>query len=167
MLWMPPSVRERQLVPEIFRELGISTATFYKWRAKFGGRDTSIMARIKKLEERLKSEIVAEALAKKWRGPVADARAKYAVQMRSIPIRLACAAFMVSESRHRYVSKQYVENEEIANWLIHLTDNHRNGDSACAICTCVTSRTSDRTTSGCTASIGSWSSTCASSPGSA
>ena len=27
-------------VPEICRELGISTATFYKWRAKFGGMDT-------------------------------------------------------------------------------------------------------------------------------
>lgn len=24
-------------VPEICRELGISSATFYKWRAKFGG----------------------------------------------------------------------------------------------------------------------------------
>ena len=31
-------------VPEICRELGISTATFYKWRAKYGGMDTSMMA---------------------------------------------------------------------------------------------------------------------------
>ena len=65
-------------VPEICRELGISTATFYKWRAKVGGMDTSMMARMKELEdenrrlkkmyleEKLKSEIVAEALAKKW-----------------------------------------------------------------------------------------------------
>ena len=29
-------------VPEICRELGISTATFYKWCAKYGGMDTSI-----------------------------------------------------------------------------------------------------------------------------
>ncbi len=29
-------------VPEICRELGISTATFYKWRAKYGGMDTSM-----------------------------------------------------------------------------------------------------------------------------
>ena len=29
-------------VREICRELGISTATFYKWRAKYGGMDTSI-----------------------------------------------------------------------------------------------------------------------------
>ena len=29
-------------VPELCREVGISTATFYKWRAKFGGMDTSM-----------------------------------------------------------------------------------------------------------------------------
>jgi len=66
------------VVPEICRELGISTATFYKWRAKYGGMDTSMMARMKELEaenarlkkmyieEKLKAEIVTEALAKKW-----------------------------------------------------------------------------------------------------
>ena len=65
-------------VPEISRELGISSATFYKWRAKFGGMDVSMMTRMKELEdenrrlrkmvvdERLKAEIVTEALAKKW-----------------------------------------------------------------------------------------------------
>ena len=66
------------VVPEVCRELGISTATFYKWRAKYGGMDTSMMARMKELEaenarlkkmyieEKLKAEIVTEALAKKW-----------------------------------------------------------------------------------------------------
>ena len=65
-------------VPELCRELGISTATFYKWRSKFGGMDASLMARMKELEEenrrlrkmyveeKLKAEIVSEALAKKW-----------------------------------------------------------------------------------------------------
>lgn len=65
-------------VPELCRELGISTATFYKWRAKYGGMDTSMMSRMKELEEenrrlkklyveaQLKADIVAEALAKKW-----------------------------------------------------------------------------------------------------
>ena len=65
-------------VPEICRELVISTATFYKWRAKYGGVDTSMIARMKELEaenarlkkmyieEKLKAEIVTEALAKKW-----------------------------------------------------------------------------------------------------
>ena len=37
-------------VPEICRELGISSATFYKWRAKFGGMDASMLSRVKELE---------------------------------------------------------------------------------------------------------------------
>ena len=49
-----------------------------KWRAKFGGMDASLIARMKELEEenrrlkkmyieeKIKAEIVAEALAKKW-----------------------------------------------------------------------------------------------------
>jgi putative transposase len=64
--------------PDICREMGISSATYYKWRAKFGGMDTSMMSRMKELEdenrrlkrmymeEKLKAEIVSEALAKKW-----------------------------------------------------------------------------------------------------
>jgi putative transposase len=31
--------------------LGISTATFYKWCAKYGGMVVSMMARMKELEE--------------------------------------------------------------------------------------------------------------------
>ena len=65
-------------VPEICRELGISSATFYKWRAKFGGMDVSMIARLKELEaensrlkkmyaeERLKAEILQESITKKW-----------------------------------------------------------------------------------------------------
>jgi len=37
-------------VPTLCRELGISSATFYKWRAKYGGMDVSLMARMKELE---------------------------------------------------------------------------------------------------------------------
>jgi len=65
-------------VPDICREMGISTATFYKWRAKYGGMDVSMMSRMNELEEenrrlkkmyleeKLKAEIVSEALEKKW-----------------------------------------------------------------------------------------------------
>ena len=65
-------------VPEVCRELGISTATFYKWRAKYSGMDTSMMARMKELEaenarlkkmyieEKLKAEILNESITKKW-----------------------------------------------------------------------------------------------------
>jgi putative transposase len=65
-------------VPELCRELGISSATFYKWRAKYGGMDVSMIARLKELEaenarlkkmyaeERLKAEILQESITKKW-----------------------------------------------------------------------------------------------------
>jgi putative transposase len=73
-------------VPELCRELGISSAIFYKWRANYGGMDTSMMARLKELkvenarlkkmyaEERLKAEILNEALTKKWWGHLAGVR---------------------------------------------------------------------------------------------
>ena len=67
-----------QAVPELCREHGMSSATFYKWRAKYGGMDVSMMTRLKELEaentrlkkmyaeERLKAEILKEAIEKKW-----------------------------------------------------------------------------------------------------
>ncbi|MCG9723317.1 transposase, partial [Shewanella sp. Isolate7] len=36
-------------VTELCREHGMSSATFYKWRAKFGGMDASLMARLREL----------------------------------------------------------------------------------------------------------------------
>ncbi len=64
-------------VPDLCREHGISSATFYKWRAKFGGMDVSLMAKMKELEDenrrlkkmyldaQMRAMIVEEALAKK------------------------------------------------------------------------------------------------------
>jgi putative transposase len=34
-------------VPDLRRELGISSALFYRWRAKYGGMDASMMAMLK------------------------------------------------------------------------------------------------------------------------
>ena len=65
-----------EAVPPLCLETGASTATFYKWHAKFGSMDVSMMARTKELEdenrrmkkmytdEKLKAEVVAEALDK-------------------------------------------------------------------------------------------------------
>ncbi|MFT5446673.1 MAG: putative transposase [Gammaproteobacteria bacterium] len=38
-------------VPSLCREHGMSSASFYKWRSKFGGMDASSMARLKEIEE--------------------------------------------------------------------------------------------------------------------
>lgn len=50
--------------PDLCREHGISSATFYKWRAKYGGMDAALMARLKELEDenrRLK-KLLAESM---------------------------------------------------------------------------------------------------------
>lgn len=36
---------------EVCREHGISTATFYNWKSKYGGMETSDVRRLKELEE--------------------------------------------------------------------------------------------------------------------
>lgn len=38
-------------VPDLCREHGISTASFYKWRSKYGGMDASMMSQMKVLED--------------------------------------------------------------------------------------------------------------------
>jgi len=63
---------------QICREHGISDATFYAWKAKFGGMQATDIKRIKELEEEnrrlkkmyadlsLQHDITKEALTKKW-----------------------------------------------------------------------------------------------------
>lgn len=65
-------------VADICREHGISQATFYKWRSKYGGMDASMLKRVKELEQenarlkkiyadvQLETHAMKEALAKKW-----------------------------------------------------------------------------------------------------
>jgi putative transposase len=65
-------------VPDLCREYGMSSASFYKWRAKFGGMDVSMMTRMKELEDenrrlkkmyieaQMQADIIKEAMSKKW-----------------------------------------------------------------------------------------------------
>jgi putative transposase len=64
-------------VPDLCREYGMSSAAFYKWRAKYGGMDVSMMARMKELEKenrqlkkmytesQMQAEVLREVLGKK------------------------------------------------------------------------------------------------------
>ena len=64
-------------VPDLCREHGMSSATFYKWRAKYGGMDVSLMSRMKELEKenrqlkkmyvesQMQAEVLREVLGKK------------------------------------------------------------------------------------------------------
>ncbi len=65
-------------VPQLCREHGISSATFYKWRSKFGGMDASMLSQLRELQDenrrlkkmyadaQLSAELLKEALTKKW-----------------------------------------------------------------------------------------------------
>ena len=65
-------------VVELCRKHDMSDATFYNWRAKYGGMDVSIMKQFKAMEkensrlknmcteERLKADILQESIEKKW-----------------------------------------------------------------------------------------------------
>lgn len=65
-------------VPELCRTHGISSATFYKWRSRFGGMDASMMSRLKELEDenrRLKkmyaeAQMSADILKEATGGPI-------------------------------------------------------------------------------------------------
>lgn len=51
--------------------------------------------------------------------------AQEVVAKKGISIRLACQIFQVSETCYRYSAKRNAVNEEVAEWLMRLTDNHR------------------------------------------
>jgi putative transposase len=65
-------------VADLTRKYGISDATFYNWKAKYGGMDVSEAKRLKQLEEEnaklkkllaeqmLDAAALRELLAKKW-----------------------------------------------------------------------------------------------------
>jgi putative transposase len=65
-------------VSDLCRELGVSSATFYTWRSKFGGMDVSLMSQLRELQEenrrlkkmyaeaQLSADLLKEAMAKKW-----------------------------------------------------------------------------------------------------
>ena len=52
--------------------------------------------------------------------------AQHAVQHRGLSIRAACEAFRISQAGYRYEARRGVEDDEIAQCLLRLTDNNRN-----------------------------------------
>ncbi len=65
-------------VEQVCREYGISTGTFYRWKSKYAGMDTSELKRMKELEaenaklKRMYAEammdntVLKDVLSKKW-----------------------------------------------------------------------------------------------------
>jgi putative transposase len=65
-------------VPQLCREHGMSSASFYKGRSKYGGMDASMISELKSLteeyrrlkrmyaESQMQNDLLKEALEKKW-----------------------------------------------------------------------------------------------------
>jgi putative transposase len=127
-------------------EHGMSSATLYKWRAKYGGMDASLISEMKAIAEesrRLKcmyadvsmhNDLLKEALGKNdpasstpevslraATGSRPQANAVKAVAMKGVSIALACRALGVTETCYRYSPKLDDENEQIADLLLGLT----------------------------------------------
>ena len=74
---VPDLCREHGM-SNLCREHGMSSASFYKWRTKYGGMDASLMGRMKELEAentrlkkmyaevQIQKDVLKEAMAKKW-----------------------------------------------------------------------------------------------------
>lgn len=60
-----------------------------------------------------------------------------AVQQHGVSIKAACQAFQISQACYRYVARRNIEDDEIAQWLLRLTDNNRNwGFGLCFLYLC-------------------------------
>ena len=71
-------VENGKLVKDVCREYGISDATYYNWKAKYGGMEASDIRRLKELEDenrRLKklvadlsldNQALKDVLSRKW-----------------------------------------------------------------------------------------------------
>ncbi|WP_241215107.1 IS3 family transposase [Sphingomonas sp. S-NIH.Pt15_0812] len=104
---------------DVCRKHGISSATLYAWKAKYGGMDVSQARKLKVLEDenaRLKrlladamldNAVLKEAVAKKLVRPAAQRKAVgHARQLFGISERRACTIFSVDRTSMRYAHRR-------------------------------------------------------------
>jgi len=125
-------------ISELCLEHGMSRASFYKWRSKFGGMDASLIAEMTDMTEQnrrlktmyaemsMQNELLKEALGISLRPSQRREMAMRVVAVHGVSIALACRTFQISETCYRYSPTLSDENEEIADWLERLTTNKRN-----------------------------------------
>ena len=104
-------------VKDLCRRKGFSPASFYQWRAKFGGMSVSEAKRLKELEAEngrlkklvaelvLESEVVREALKKVVRAPARRELVRW-MSSKGLPERAALRVIAMSASALRYRPRQ-------------------------------------------------------------
>ena len=98
-------------VKDLCRQAGISSATYYQWKSKYGGMDASDLRRVKELEaesarlKRMYAELaldnaaMKDLIAKKAVGPAQNREAvRYLVEVHARPLRRSCDCVGLSRS---------------------------------------------------------------------
>ncbi len=120
-------------VPEVSRELGISEATFHRWRKKYAAMSSSEAKRLKELEKenaRLKKLVAEQVLdidilggeSGKLLSPARRRKAVEHVQKKlNVSERRACRAIGQPRSTQRYVGRQAERDRGLADRIIVLS----------------------------------------------
>ena len=121
-------------VKDISRELGISEATFYNWKAKYGGMESSDVAKMKELErenselKKMFAELSIENRAMKSRKKVVTPESKreavlHLVSDGQLSNRKACMLIGISRTTCQYQSKPK-DDTDVQEALTALTTKH-------------------------------------------
>ncbi len=128
-------------IPEVARQLGISEATFHRWRNQYGGMKADAMKRLKELEKenaRLKKIVADQAVdikhpkggePKKLLSPTRRRAAVEHVRRKlGVSERRACRAIAQPRSSQRYVAQKARKDWGLAERLVALSrENPRYG----------------------------------------
>ncbi|WP_443083706.1 IS3 family transposase [Vibrio sp. E14] len=114
-------------VNEVCREYGISDATYYNWKSKYGGMEASDVKRLKELEDEnrrlkqmfadlsLEHRIVKDILGKKAVKPAVKRElVEYVRKQFQVSLRKACRVVGISDSVYRYRPDPHRDDEVIA-----------------------------------------------------
>ncbi|WP_386339145.1 IS3 family transposase [Xanthomonas citri pv. citri] len=98
-------------VKDICRQVGISTATYYQWKSKYGGLEASELRRVKELEsenaklKRMYAELaldnaaMKDLIGKKTLGPARKREAvRFLIEVHARPLRRSCACVGLSRA---------------------------------------------------------------------
>ncbi|MCP0914258.1 IS3 family transposase [Legionella sp. 27cVA30] len=129
-------VENGRLVKDVCREHGISDATYYNWKAKYGGMEASDIKRMKQLEEEnaklkrmfadlsLENRALKDVIGKKALKPAEKREmADYLVNEYGMSLRQSCAALSLSRTGY-YYQPAVNKDETVIKELMEVTERY-------------------------------------------
>ncbi|QBS11153.1 IS3 family transposase [Legionella israelensis] len=130
------SVEVGRLVKDVCREHGISDATYYNWKAKYGGMEASDIKRMKQLEEEnaklkrmfadlsLENRALKDVIEKKPLKPAEKREmADYLVQEHGLSLRRSCSVLRLSRTAY-YYQPAMDKDEAVIKELVTITEHY-------------------------------------------